>query len=359
MFFEESKTMLVHYSPLLNSPLSSPVLVEPIHIARFDISSSLNSRTRHPVCSLIFQKPKLYVAATQCLSSDETQITEETSREAGGREDEDEDFQVVSAIKSSYNDIVIIDTAGSRLLLLDQTHNIHSIFYKGRNDHWTNSYWDEFAALPPIVPPGPIAIYGLGGGTAAHLLLDSYPHLEIEGWEIDDVLVDKSREFLGLADLETANGEGGVLKVCVGDALLPSEEMAVDGKYAGIIVDLFKEGKVLEEMPDVELWGRVKRRLRPGGRVMVNCGGAENVMADAGSRGGGGGDAWVVNLTVQAMWEAFKGELCWKKMPRNEGENYMAMTGGMPELEKWEASVPEKLRAKVWGWMPFPNVPSQ
>lgn len=84
---------------------------------------------------------------------------------------------------------------------------------------------DEFVGLPAIVPEGPIAIFGLvshsiseqqmntllkfdgsylvfdealktqngqclqGGGTAAHLLLDSWPSLKLEGWEIDEIVM--------------------------------------------------------------------------------------------------------------------------------------------------------------------------
>lgn len=81
---------------------------------------------------------------------------------------------------------------------------------------------DEFASLPAIVPKGPIAIFGLvslcitwtssleiyfslnqthnfmhavtffwmfqGGGTAAHLMLDLWPSLQLEGWEIDGIV---------------------------------------------------------------------------------------------------------------------------------------------------------------------------
>lgn len=38
-------------------------------------------------------------------------------------EDEEENFQVVTAVRSKYNDIVIVDTPKSRMLLLDSTCN--------------------------------------------------------------------------------------------------------------------------------------------------------------------------------------------------------------------------------------------
>lgn len=79
--------------------------------------------------------------------------------------EEEEEFQVLTAIRSSYNEIVIVDTLQSRMLLLDSTRmffisfiliitthnfvlrlimifvpdNVHSILYK--HQKWTNSYW--------------------------------------------------------------------------------------------------------------------------------------------------------------------------------------------------------------------------
>ncbi|CAN6545691.1 unnamed protein product [Malus baccata var. baccata] len=148
------------------------------------------------------------------------------------KEEEEEEFQVLTAMKSDFNDIVIVDTPKSRLLLLDSSHNVHSIVYKDQK--WTASYWDEFASLPAIVPKGPIAILGLGGGTAAHLMLDLWPSLQLEGWEIDQILIDKAREYLGLSDLEKRTQAGGVLNVHIGDALSPS--VNIPGGYAGEIL---------------------------------------------------------------------------------------------------------------------------
>lgn len=80
-------------------------------------------------------------------------------------EEEEEEFQVLTAMRSSYNEIVIVDTPQSRMLLLDSTRmlfisfiliitthhfvlrlimifvpdNVHSILYK--HQKWTNSYW--------------------------------------------------------------------------------------------------------------------------------------------------------------------------------------------------------------------------
>ncbi|KAG2238441.1 hypothetical protein Bca52824_092321 [Brassica carinata] len=77
-------------------------------------------------------------------------------------------------------------SGGDSLLAVLLAEKTHSAINKG-GENWTDSYWDEFASLPPIVPDGPIAIYGLGGGTAARLILELYPSTQLEGWEIDDI----------------------------------------------------------------------------------------------------------------------------------------------------------------------------
>ncbi|XP_031375145.1 uncharacterized protein LOC116189569 [Punica granatum] len=252
---------------------------------------------------------------------------------------EEEELRVVTAIQTSYNDIVIIETREYRALLLDSTQNVHSIFNNGP-DKWTGSYWDEFAALPAIIPrDGPVAILGLGGGTAAHLMLDAWPGLDLEGWEIDEVLIHKARDYLGLSALERPAGR---LEVKIGDALSPSPEAS--RRYAGIVVDLFGGGRVLPLLEEEETWAELKGRLMPGGRIMVNCGGIDIVRLSW-------APAWELNPTIRAMRAVFGGgsvaELCWKKA---EGYNYMALTGPLPDLDEWASLVPSQLRDNVRQW---------
>ncbi|KAK9095732.1 hypothetical protein Sjap_021229 [Stephania japonica] len=212
---------------------------------------------------------------------------------------------------------------------------------------------DEFASLPAIVPRGPIAILGLGGGTSAHLILDSWPSLKLEGWEIDELLIDKAREYLGLCNLERSNQVGGVLCVHVGDALSPSA--TVPGGFAGIVVDLFSDGKILTQLEEVATWLELNNRLMCHGRIMVNCGGVHaeatdpsNVAAQA--KLSQKGDLWIQNSTIKAMCGAFPGNLSWKK--EAGGENYLALTGPMPDLDLWSNLVPDHLKLNVKQWKP-------
>ncbi|KHG08451.1 putative spermidine synthase [Gossypium arboreum] len=300
---------------------------------------------------------KLRSSSTCCTKTDLTSQHEETPPNPYPKQDEtpqaaaaaaeEETFQVLTAIHTQYNDILIFDTPQSRMLLLDSTHNVHSVLQKG-DEKWTGSYWDEFVSLPPIVPEGPIAIYGLGGGTAAHLMLDVWPSLQLEGWEIDEILIDKAREYFGLSNLEKCNDVGGQLQVHIDDAF--SHEQHRPSGYAGIIIDLFSDGKVLSQLQEVEIWLELSDRLMPGGRLMVNCGGVSESSLDGKVQHPSIDDIWMQNSTIKALAEAFPGQVNWKRMPESQGQNYLALTGPLPDLTSWSAMVPSCLSEAVKQW---------
>lgn len=247
-------------------------------------------------------------------------------------EEEEEDYQVLTAVRSMYNEIMVVDSPKSRMLLLDSTRTIHSISNKS-GEKWTGSYWDEFVALPAIIPEGPIAIYGLGAGTVAHLMLDVWPSLQLEGWEIDEILIDKARTYFGLSELEEQTEAGGRLEVRIGDAF--SAAQSTSEGYAGIVIDLFSKGEVLEQLQQVYTWLELKKKLMPDGRFMVNCGGKP--------------DNQIQNSTIKAMAAAFHGHLNWKELQGN----YLALTGPLPDTASWSATVPERISENVKQWRSY------
>ncbi|CAI5499903.1 unnamed protein product [Closterium sp. Naga37s-1] len=123
---------------------------------------------------------------------------------------DDDDVSLLHSQITPYNFIKVVEVsrradnslAGSRVLLLDQPGNIHSMHFKYKP--WTGSYYDLFTLLPPLLPSssGPIAILGLAAGTGARLLLRHYPHLELHGWEIDEHVIQVARTYFDLEELE-------------------------------------------------------------------------------------------------------------------------------------------------------------
>ncbi|CAN0911723.1 Probable polyamine aminopropyl transferase [Linum grandiflorum] len=340
----------MHSSPLLN-PVASPITINPCseEFRRCFFTNGFPSSSRRKNIAFAAQPsppPLTRQRNFRSSAQDGSNVVsggQKGQAEGGGGE---EDLQLVTAVRSQYNHIAIVDTPSARVLLLDSTHSVHSILHKDQK--WTDSYWDEFASLPPIVPEGPISILGLGGGTAAHLMLDLWPSLQLEGWEIDEILIDKARIFFGLSELEKKTPAGGCLHVCIGDALQSTEND--HGKYAGIIVDLFNEGKVLPELEQVSTWLELKRRLMANGRIMVNCAGIHGTsdMVDRRNHLEG---KWGEHAVIKAMHEAFPGEqLSWKMMQDEKGANYLALTGPLPDLSWWSGMVPDELSESVKQW---------
>ncbi|XP_051183516.1 uncharacterized protein [Lolium perenne] len=259
---------------------------------------------------------------------------------------EEEEFMLLASNRSDFNEVImVIDSPSNRYLVLDASRNVHSILPK--KSPWTNSYWDEFVSLPPVVPRGPVALLGLGAGTAAHLMLEVWPWIQLVGWEIDPMIIELSRDYFGMSNLEKTTELGGSLSVRIGDALSPS--VAVEGGFAGIVVDLFADGKVLPQLQEVETWLEIAKKLMPDGRIMVNCGGADTAVSLAADTGV---SSWVQNPTIKALCSAFPGQLNWKRLSEKESVNYVALTGPLPDLEEWSTSVPSELSPRVKQWVP-------
>ncbi|XP_065880076.1 uncharacterized protein [Euphorbia lathyris] len=258
-----------------------------------------------------------------------------------------EDVKLIAKFKSRYNYIRVLEVsrkadhplAGSRLLLLDTPGNIHSISFHFKL--LTHSYYDVFATLPPILPPGPVAILGFGAGTAARLILELYPEGEVHGWEIDPSVISVGRKYFGLERVEKQHKDR--LFIYIGDALKSICDFK--GGFSGIIVDLFSKGSVIPELQDPNTWEELKKKLRKGGRIMVNVGGgcveAEDKRRD--------GDVIMVE-TLKAMQQVFDGDVFVLSIGDRNDDSSVALTGKLPDSDVWKNVVPRSLRFYVDMW---------
>ncbi|MFS7971719.1 putative S-adenosyl-L-methionine-dependent methyltransferase [Helianthus anomalus] len=255
--------------------------------------------------------------------------------------------KTLARFKSRHNFIRVLEVsrksdhpfAGSRLLLLDTPGNIHSISFLLKL--LTGTYFDVFATLPPILPPGPLGILGFGAGSAAKLILELYPQGVVHGWELDPAVISVGREFFGLEKLERQYPDR--LFVYVGNALTAK----VDSGFAGLLVDLFSKGCLIPELQDPDTWVKMKKKLREGGRIMVNVGGS-CVEAEDSRRDG----KVVMEETLKAMETVFPGQVCVVNLGRKD-DSSIALTGKLPDSELWKKSLPKSLRFYVDMWKPF------
>ncbi|GAQ77866.1 hypothetical protein KFL_000050030 [Klebsormidium nitens] len=291
---------------------------------------------------------------------------------------DDPDIRVLARGSSDYNSkIEVVELArtadhplaGATLLLLDTANNIHSVYFK--HCVWTSSYYDDFATLPCLLPAGPIGLYGLGAGTAAHLLHHVAPERRLHAWELDAKVVAAARRWFDIAPLEAS----GFLTIYTGDAL--TADSITEGGFAGLIVDLFSRGAVLPELQDAATWRDLARRMRPGGRIMVNCGSAavepevdprvkgsvnrKNQLKQRRKRqqvGETPGDSRkygeiVVGRVLEAMREAFPGEINVRTLGKDAGCSVMALTGELPQKDEWEQNVLTELRLGIRTWKQY------
>ncbi|KAL1533023.1 hypothetical protein AAHA92_32969 [Salvia divinorum] len=261
-----------------------------------------------------------------------------------------EHVKTLVKFKSRHNYIRVIQVsreadhplAGSRLLLLDAPGNIHSISYLFKS--LTNAYFDVFATLPPILPPGPIGILGFGAGSTARIILELHPEAAINGWELDSSVLAVAREYFGLEKLEKKYSER--LKIYTGNALNAGEKE----KFAGILIDLFSKGCVIPELQDAATWEKLRRSLRKGGRMMVNVGGScvepEDIRRDG---------KVIMEETLKAMHEVFGREVYVLSLDNRKDDSAVAMTGGMPDAGEWRKKLPRPLKFYVDMWKPYGN----
>ncbi|CAN4100504.1 unnamed protein product [Withania somnifera] len=233
--------------------------------------------------------------------------------------------------------------SGSRLLLLDTPGNIHSISFLFKSI--TNAYYNVLVTLPPIVPPGPLGILGFGAGSVAKLILETYPHGIIHGYELDPAVISVGREFFALSRMEKQYPDR--LFIYISNALNASVK---DG-YSGLIVDLFSKGCLIPELQDPQTWRKLKRKLKKGGRIMVNVGGRcvepEDVRKDG---------KVIMEETLEVMNKVFEGEVFVLNLGNSKQEDSSVAIvggGGLPDLEKWKMSVPKSLRFYVDMWKKY------
>ncbi|KAJ1377428.1 S-adenosyl-L-methionine-dependent methyltransferase [Sesbania bispinosa] len=259
-----------------------------------------------------------------------------------------EDVKILAKFKSRHNYIRVLEVSrkadhpfrGSRLLLLDGPGNIHSISFLFKS--LTNTYFDVFATLPPIIPPGPLAILGFGAGSAARIILELYPDAVIHGWELDPSVIQVAREYFNLAKLEREHRRR--LFLYVGNALMANTEEG----FSGIFVDLFSKGSLIPELQEPATWQRLKACLKKGGRIMVNVGGscveAENKMRDG---------KVVMEETLKAMRVVFGEKLFVLTLGNRKDDSSLALTGDLPQLDTWKNALLPSLRYYVDFWTPY------
>jgi hypothetical protein len=150
---------------------------------------------------------------------------------------------------------------GARVLQLNEGVAVHSVWR--RDTVLTGGYWDLFDVLPPLLGRAPrtMLVIGNAGGTIPRAYGRFYPGIAIDGVEIDPVVTEAGRRYLGLGDnprLRTITADGR-----------PFLERT-HRRYDLIVVDAYRQPYVPFYLTTEEFFRLVRSRLEPGGIVALN-----------------------------------------------------------------------------------------
>ncbi len=121
--------------------------------------------------------------------------------------------------------------------------------------------WEEsFKELPDDFSPKKLLIVGLGGGTIAKLARKKWPNINMTGVDIDEVIVQLGREYLGLGKLN--------VQIEIGDAF--DFVFSQKQKHDLICVDTYQGSTFPEKFQSDEFLTALKKILEKDGIALFN-----------------------------------------------------------------------------------------
>jgi spermidine synthase len=164
--------------------------------------------------------------------------------------------------ESTYQYVQVVERAdGSRTLKLNEGVAVHSLWEP--DSVLTGGEWDMFLLVPPLLdrPVRDMAVIGNAGGTIARAFGTFYPDVRIDGVEIDPVVTEAGRRYLGLEEnpnlnVVTQDGRPFLLET--------------DRRYDLIVIDAYRQPYIPFYLATEEFFELARDRLRPGGILALN-----------------------------------------------------------------------------------------
>jgi predicted membrane-bound spermidine synthase len=168
--------------------------------------------------------------------------------------------------ESSYNYIQVQQQNGFTILRLNDGEGIHSIYHPDTLQY--GGPWDQFSVGPYFYAnrkPGDVkrmAIVGLAAGTAARQASAIYGNIPIDGFELDEKIVEVGEKYFGL---NLPN-----LEVHIGDGRLNLNRSK--NRYDIIAVDAYRPPYIPAHMTTQEFFEIVANHLTDEGVLTINVG---------------------------------------------------------------------------------------
>ena len=165
---------------------------------------------------------------------------------------------IVLEDESIYNYLQVTEDENSINLSTNVAFGVQS--RKMKSGGMTGMYYD-YALAAPLMAENveDVLILGLGTGTFAEQCLEYFPGCSVTGVEIDEKIVNISREYFGLPEEVNA---------IVGDGR--AWLTASDEQWDVIMVDAYQDITIPFQMSSVEFFTEVYEHLKPGGVMVVN-----------------------------------------------------------------------------------------
>jgi len=169
--------------------------------------------------------------------------------------------------ESAYNYIQVIEIQDYRYLRLNEGQGMHSVYHPDRLNYygpWSQVLVAPFFNAPPhdLDSVKRMAIVGLAGGTTARQAHAVYGDIEIDGFEIDPLIVEVGRQYFDM------NQPG--LTVYVQDGRWGITRM--HGGYDIISVDAYRPPYIPWHMTTLEFFQIVHGQLAEDGVMVINIG---------------------------------------------------------------------------------------
>ncbi len=172
---------------------------------------------------------------------------------------------IVLEDESLYNYLQITEDEDSVILSTNVAFGVQSIYKK--NQMLSGMYYD-YALMSPlflkdmeIEKPLDVLVLGMGTGTFAKQCKYYFPNSKIEGVEIDEKIVNLSREYFELKPDEAT------VYVNDGRTFLSGPDA---GMYDIVMVDAYHDITIPFHMSTAEFFSEIKEHLNPGGIIMIN-----------------------------------------------------------------------------------------
>lgn len=173
---------------------------------------------------------------------------------------------VLYETESAYNYIQVVESDGTRYLVLNEGQAVHSVY--NPDDILTRGPWDYFMVAPffnldyAVSEVKSVAIVGLGAGTSARQLTRVFGQIPIDGVEIDPAIVRAGRKYF---DMTSPN-----INAIVQDGRYFMRSSA--GSYDIVAVDAYRQPYIPAQLTTREFFTEVYDRLTTRGAVMLNAG---------------------------------------------------------------------------------------